>query len=143
MDYRNINIDDAPELAKIYAETFNSAPWYDKWTEKTAEKRLSQMIKNGGFFGMVSYNENGITGMILGEEEQYFDGVVFRIKEFCVRNDLRGRGIGTKLLVEFERVLKERGIREAVLMTDIEDESFYVNFGFKRSGGMVYMGKEL
>lgn len=143
MDYRNINIEDVPELGKIYAETFNSDPWYDKWTEKTAEKRLSQMIKNSGFFGMISYNESGITGMILGEEEQYFDGVVFRIKEFCVRNELRGQGIGTKLLVEFERVLKEKGIREAVLMTDSEDENFYVNFGFKRSNGVVYMGKEL
>ena len=57
MDYRNITIEDAPELAKIYAETFNSDPWYDKWTQKTAEKRLSQMINNGGFFGIVSYNQ--------------------------------------------------------------------------------------
>ncbi|MBR3952798.1 MAG: hypothetical protein IKJ82_04215, partial [Oscillospiraceae bacterium] len=54
MDYRKIVIEDVPELAKIYAETFNSAPWYDKWTQKTAEKRLSRMIENGGFFGIVS-----------------------------------------------------------------------------------------
>ena len=27
MDYRKITIEDAPELAKIYAETFNSDPW--------------------------------------------------------------------------------------------------------------------
>ena len=39
MDYRKITIEDLQELAKIYAETFNSDPWYDKWTQKTAEKR--------------------------------------------------------------------------------------------------------
>ena len=64
MDYREIVIGDVADLAKIYAETFNSDPWYDKWTHETAEKRLSQMISNGGFFGILSYNEEGITGMI-------------------------------------------------------------------------------
>lgn len=143
MDYRKITIEDAPELAKIYAETFNSDPWYDKWTQKTAEKRLSQMINNGGFFGMVSYNKEEITGMILGEEEQYFDGVIFNIKEFCVKNELRGKGIGTELLAEFERNLKGMGIRETVFMTNLEDEDFYKKRGFRRSRGIIYMGKDL
>ncbi|MBQ7875217.1 MAG: GNAT family N-acetyltransferase [Oscillospiraceae bacterium] len=143
MDYRNITIEDVSELAKIYAETFNSDPWYDKWTPKTAEKRLSQMINNGGFYGVVSYNEEGITGMILGESEQYFDGVIFNVKEFCVRNDLRGKGIGTELLAEFERRLKGMGIRETVLMTNLEDEDFYKKRGFHRSRGVIYMGKEM
>ena len=143
MEYRKITIEDLPELAKIYAETFNSDPWYDKWTLKTAEKRLSQLINNGGFFGIVSYKEEGITGMILGEEEQYFDGVIFNIKEFCVRNDLRGKGIGTELLAEFERNLKGMGIRETVLMTNLEDEDFYKKRGFHRSRGVIYMGKEM
>ena len=143
MDYRKITIEDLSELAKIYAETFNSDPWYDKWTQKTAEKRLSQMINNGGFFGMVSYNEEGIIGMILGEEEQYFDGVIFNIKEFCVKNELRGKGIGTELLAEFERNLKGMGIRETVLMTNLEDEEFYKKRGFHRSRGVIYMGKEM
>lgn len=143
MDYRKITPKDVPELARIYAETFNSDPWYDKWTQKTAEKRLSQMVNNGGFFGIVSYDEEGITGMILGEAEQYFDGVIFNIKEFCVKNDLRGKGIGTELLSEFERMLRGMGIRETVLMTNLEDEEFYKKRGFKRSRGIIYMGKEL
>ena len=143
MDYREITAEDSAELAKIYAETFNSDPWYDKWTQKTAEKRLSQTINNGGFFGIVSYDEGGITGMIMGEDEQYFDGVIFYVKEFCVKNDLRGKGIGTELLAEFERRLKGRGIREAVLMTNLEDEEFYKKRGFHRSRGVIYMGKEM
>ena len=143
MDYREITLEDVTELAKIYAETFNSDPWYDKWTQKTAEKRLTQKIKNSEFFGLLSYDENGITGMIMGESEQYFDGVVFSIKEFCVKNDLRGKGIGTELLKEFERRLKGMGIRDTVLMTNLEDEEFYKKRGFNRSRGVIYMGKEM
>lgn len=143
MDYREIVLEDVAELAKIYAETFNSDPWYDKWTQKTAERRLYQMANNGGFFGILSYDESGITGMIMGESEQYFDGVIFNIKEFCVKNDLRGKGIGTALLEEFERRLKGLGIRETVLMTNLEDEEFYKKRGFRRSRGIIYMGKEM
>lgn len=143
MDYREIVLEDIQELAKIYAETFNSDPWYDKWTQKTAEKRLYQMANNGGFFGILSYDESGITGMIMGESEQYFDGVIFNVKEFCVKNELRGKGIGTELLTEFERRLKGMGIRETVLMTNLEDEEFYKKRGFHRSRGIIYMGKEM
>ncbi len=143
MDYREIVLEDIQELAKIYAETFNSDPWYDKWTRKTAEKRLYQMANNGGFFGILSYDESGITGMIMGESEQYFDGVIFNVKEFCVKNELRGKGIGTELLAEFERRLKGMGIRETVLMTNLEDEEFYKKRGFHRSRGIIYMGKEM
>lgn len=143
MNYRKITIEDIPTLSKIYAETFNSAPWYDKWTEKTAGRRLSQMVNNGVFFGILSYDEEGINGMILGEEEQYFDGVVFNIKEFCVKNNLRGKGIGTALLKEFENELKQKGIREAVLMTNTEDCDFYKNKGYKQSPGIISMNKEL
>ena len=143
MDYREIVLEDIQELAKIYAETFNSDPWYDKWTKKTAEKRLYQMANNGGFFGILSYDESGITGMIMGESEQYFDGVIFNVKEFCVKNELRGKGIGTELLAEFERRLKGMGIRETVLMTNLEDEEFYKKRGFHRSRGIIYMGKEM
>lgn len=143
MDYREIVLEDIQELAKIYAETFNSDPWYDKWTRKTAEKRLYQMANNGGFFGILSCDESGITGMIMGESEQYFDGVIFNVKEFCVKNELRGKGIGTELLAEFERRLKGMGIRETVLMTNLEDEEFYKKRGFHRSRGIIYMGKEM
>ena len=55
MDYREIVLEDVAELAKIYAETFNSDPWYDKWTQKTAERRLYQMANNGGFFGETKF----------------------------------------------------------------------------------------
>ncbi len=143
MEYRKITAEDVPALAKIYAETFNSDPWYDKWTEKTAGKRLAQMVNNGGFFGLLSYDETGITGMVLGEEEQYFDGVIFNLKEFCIKNELRGKGIGTALLAEFEIQLKAKGIREVVLMTNLEDEEFYKKRSYKRSRGIIYMGKEL
>ena len=59
--------------------------YIEKWTEKTAEKRLSHCLNNESCVGIVSAEGEEITGMLIGEEEQYYDGVVCVIKEFCVK----------------------------------------------------------
>lgn len=142
MEYREITPDDVPELAKIYMDTFNAEPWFDKWTEKTAGKRLAQLLSHEGSDGLVSVENGAITGMILGEEEQYFDGVIFTIKEFCVKNNLRGKGIGKALLAEFENRLRGKGIRSVLLFTAPEDEAFYQKRGYAETE-LVALEKEL
>lgn len=143
MEYREIVPADLPELVKIFAETFNSEPWFEKWTEKTAEKRLAHYLGNESCVGIVSEEGGEITGLLIGEEEQYYDGVVCVIKEFCVKNALRGRGIGTVLLGEFERREAARGVRGLSLYTAEEDEGFYAKNGYAKSTGDIVMNKEL
>ena len=142
MEYREIIAADLPALAKIYMDTFNAEPWFEKWTEKTAQKRLSSVLSYSGSFGLVSEDDGKIVGMILGEEEQYFDGVVFNVKEFCVRNELRGKGIGKALLAEFENRLKGRGVRSVLLFTAPEDVGFYQKSGYSDTE-LVALEKEL
>lgn len=142
MEYREITAADLPALAKIYMDTFNAEPWLEKWTEKTAQKRISSVLSHSSSFGLVSEDDGKIVGMILGEEEQYFDGVVFNVKEFCVRNELRGKGIGKALLAEFENCLKSRGIRSVLLFTAPEDVGFYQKSGYADTE-LVALEKEL
>lgn len=142
MEYREIVPADCAELAKIYADAFNAEPWFEKWSVKTAGKRLSVMIGNGGFFGLAAVLDGEIAGMIMGDEKQYYDGVVFTVNEFCVKNELRGKGIGTALFGEFEKRIKAKGIRAIELCTIPEDKAFYEKLGFE-VGGAIMMGKEL
>lgn len=142
MEYREITAADLPVLARIYMDTFNAEPWFEKWTEKTAQKRLAAVLSHSGSFGLVSEGDGKIVGMILGEEEQYFDGVVFNVREFCVRNELRGKGIGKALLAEFENRLKSRGIRSVLLFTAPEDVGFYQKSGYADTE-LVALEKEL
>lgn len=143
--YKEIGIEDIDRLLEIYIDTFNAPPWNDKWTKETAGKRLRQMINVEDFYGISAYKEDLLYGMILGSKEQFFDGVKFNIKEFCVRNDLRGQGVGTKILCEFENRLKEQGVNEIVLFTIRTDvtEGFYLKKGLKAYNDMVMMGKQL
>ncbi len=145
MRFEIINLLDIEGMAGMYVETFNAPPWNDEWTIETASKRLHQMINCEGFYGLIAYQDEELSGMILGSEEQYYNGVMFNIKEFCVKNEMRNRGIGTKMLEEFEKQLKEKEISEIILFTSRDDstEDFYQKRGLESYNGMVMMGKQL
>ncbi len=58
----------------------------------------------------------------MGFFEQYCDEKEFIIKEFAIRNMGRGRGLGSQLLMEFEKRLREMGVKKtnpAYIKTEI------------------------
>ena len=145
MEYQLIDEPLLPQLCSLYIEAFNAPPWNDGWTTETIQKRLTQMMHCEGFYGLACFEEGVLCGMLLGNHEQFYDGMHFNIKEFCVRHSLRGSGIGTSLLAEFERRLLEHGIDVVYLCTSRTDETeaFYQKRGFTSWNGMVMMGKSL
>lgn len=143
--YKDMKITDIKDLAPMYVETFNSEPWNDKWTLESASKRLQQMINVEDFYGMCAYDEGTLCGMILGSKEQFYDGIMFNIKEFCIRNGMRGKGVGTMIFKEFEKTLKTQGVNEIILFTSRGDftQHFYHKQGAHDIDELVFMGKEL
>ena len=83
--------------------------------------------------------------MIFGFAEQFYDGVLFEIKEFCVKNASRGNGIGSAIYREFEKRLRERNIKEIMLMTlrGNATEHFYEKNGFETEKDLIFMKKQL
>lgn len=143
MDYREITVSDIPKIAPFYAAAFNSAPWFDKWTEETAGRRLLNQAKSENFYGLAAVEDGKIICAAFGEKEQYFDGIIFNLKEFFTNNNYRGKGIGTALIKKLEENLRSAGIREITLFTTSEDEGFYNNRGYKKADGMLMMNKTL
>ena len=145
MVYELINESHLSEISRMYIEAFNAPPWNDQWTIDSINKRLRQMMNCDGFIGLVCFNDNLLSGMILGNVEYFYDCTHFNIKEFCVRLSLRGTGIGTQLLNEFEKHLLKSGIDEIYLFTSRTDETeaFYQKRGFDSWDSMVMMGKSL
>ena len=134
-----------PRLAPLYRDALNAPPWNDRWTCETVTARLSQMLHCEGFYGLVCYEDGVLCGMILGNQEVYYDKLQFQIKEFCVSAQWKGSGIGGKLLAEMERRLAERGIGEIYLFTQHapENEGFYQKRGYRTAEQLVIMNKEL
>ena len=145
LEYKEIKLENLSEITEIYMETFNAEPWNDNWTIETASKRLHQIITTEDFYGICAYNNGEICGLILGNMEQFYDGIMFNIKEFVVRNNMRGHGLGSKIFKEFETRLKNLGISEIILLTirGKYTEHFYHNQGVKTCNDLIFMKKQL
>lgn len=143
--YEEITLHHLEGLASLYMETFNAEPWNDKWTIDTVTKRLHQMINTEDSYGLCAYYDNVLCGGILGCVEQFYDGQMFNLKEFWVKNGMRGQGIGSCIFAEFERCLKEKQIHAMILFTAKGDftEHFYQKQNMKTNSNMVFMEKQL
>ena len=143
--YEEITENHLDELVRLYVDTFNAAPWNDEWTFETARKRLYMMLHTEVSFGLCVYHEGQMCGALLGAMEQFYDGLMFEVKEFWVKNKMRGNGIGSKLFAEMERCLKERGVKNIILITAKGDatEHFYHKQGMGTDPDMVFMTKTI
>ena len=66
MIFKEIDISFLNDLVEVFIEAFNSEPWNDEWTIDSASKRLQQMIRCDGFYGLAAYSEDKLVGLILG-----------------------------------------------------------------------------
>lgn len=145
MQYREFLVEDIPAVTELYVASFNASPWNDRWTAATAGKRLEQMLRRESAYGLLAYDEAGICGLVVGDEEQFYDEVQFQIREFCVDNSRRGQGLGTMIYQELERRLKTRGIGSIVLYTLHHPSAagFYQRLGFAVQEEIAFMSKKL
>lgn len=143
--YEDITENHLDELAQLYVETFNASPWNDEWTFETARKRLQQILHSEDSFGLCVHQGGQMCGAVLGVLEQYFDGPMFNLHEYWVKNDMRGKGIGSKLFAEMENCLRERGVKNIILITAKGDatEHFYHKQGMGTDSDMVFMSKRI
>ncbi|GAA0859275.1 MULTISPECIES: GNAT family N-acetyltransferase [Clostridium] len=145
MKFEELTLENLGEIIPFYVEAFNAPPWNDKWTEETVRKRLTQMINCEGFYGLICIYNGEKVGMILGNDEHYYDGLHFNIKEFCVDKKIKGKGLGKRLLKEFTARLKNKGVDNIYLLTSRTDETegFYRSQGYKTLEHMAMMEIDL
>ncbi len=145
IEYREIAAGDLDALGAMFAESFNAPPWNECWTRESACLRLRQQMDSAAAFGLAARCSGELCGLIIGRREHHFDGDTFEIREFCIADSRRGGGLGTRFLGELERRLRESGVVRILLLTSDGEatEGFYRRRGYRRSSGMVLMGKLL
>lgn len=131
--------------AKIYVETFNEAPWNDKWDERSAYNRLNEIYNTPRFIGMVALEKNQVTGCIFGVLETWFEGNMYNLKEMFVMKESKGTGIGSTMMKTLSKELEDHHVHTITLFTSKGDltEKFYLNNGFISEEDMVMMCKSL
>lgn len=141
MEFKNITEENIEIATKIFMNSFNAEPWFEKWTMETGKARLSQIMRCEGSLGLIAYHNNEPCAIIVGHEEVYYDGVRFLIKEFCVDSNCKGGGIGTKTLKYYMNQLNDRGIVQTSFYTmrDKKILNFYQKNGFKEIENLLMM----
>lgn len=129
------------EYAELFVSVFNSEPWNDSWTKETALIRIENMIRTNTFIGKAIYFGNDLKGIILGQKEQYYNGMHFQIQEFCVKTAEQNKGYGSTLLQALENELSKIGIVNIYLITSKGEktEDYYGKRGFVTSDQMILM----
>lgn len=141
MEFKEITKDNIEIASNIFMECFNTTPWFEKWTIESSKKRLSQIVRNENDFGSLVYMNNEPCAIIIGQEEDYYDGVRCFIKELCVKASMQGTGIGSKVLKCYIEELKKKDIAHISLHTlrDSRIVNFYEKVGFKEREHLIML----
>ncbi|MBQ8079535.1 MAG: GNAT family N-acetyltransferase [Oscillospiraceae bacterium] len=132
---------DMPRLAESYMRTFNGAPWWDRWDKDTALRRLQDLFRSPGYYGLALWEENLPLGAVIGRTERYYDGDCFQIVEFWIEPRVQRSGCGRRLMEALRTELTKRGIAKIYLLTmqDASTQGFYEKNGFAMQEGMCVM----
>ena len=137
----NMTRDRMDEYVGVFRKAFGGAPWNEPWTGEQAEGRLCGFVDTMTSYGLAAEVDGRIVGFVLGQFEPYYDGLRFCVQEFCCAQ--QGSGIGTALLSELERRLKEKGVVRTYLMTIHGDstEGYYQRRGYTTDPDNIWMYK--
>jgi len=116
------------ELINTYANE-DIGPW-KHWTPRKVREKI--LFKNDFF--LVHEDDSGMTGIVL---LSLIDKDLADIRFLIVKEEERGKGIGSSLLEESLKFLKEKGIRKVITRVDSENtvsESLFKKHGFEEEG---------
>ena len=137
----NMTRDRMGEYIGVFIKAFGGNPWNEPWTWEQADSRLRGFMDTTTSYGLAAEMGGRVVGFVLGQFEQYYDGLRFYIQEFCCAQ--QGSGIGTALLSELEQRLKEKGVVRTYLMTlhGEATEGYYQRRGYTTDPDNIWMYK--
>ena len=141
MTFEKMTLERMQDYVRVFIKAFGGEPWNEPWTQEQASARLQGFLNTSLSFGLAAEENGQIMAFILGQFEPYYDGLRFYIQEFCCARV--GGGVGTALLAELERQLKQEDVVRTYLMTIHGDstEGYYQRRGYVTDPDNIWMYK--
>ena len=127
-----INQNDIPAVAQAMSKAYSEEPWFENWTQEKAERRVKNILGNFESIGLGYFENNKILGGLLGFVDPYAEEDFFFVSEIFVIPECKKHGLGSALLKELEKILKEKNICVLQLNSINSNQSFYQKNGFQK-----------
>lgn len=131
--------------ALLHMNVFNNEPWNECWTKSCSYKRLKDIYNSPNFVGYVYEVDGKVKASLFGNYEQMHDGKYYYLKEMFVDDEIKKMGIGSKLLKELEKDLREIPIKYIFLLTSRSNKTsiFYLKNEYIPVIEMIMMAKDI
>ena len=146
LNFKQLNINDKETVKKLFLSVFTISPWYDDWSDTTQlDAYLTDLMGQSNSLTYGLFEKDNLIAVSMGRIKHWYTGTEYCIDEFCVKTDMQGQGIGTYFLAEIEKAIKEIGLVQIYLQTDIDVKAFdfYIKNGFVHLQDTVSLAKEV
>ena len=130
---RNACLDDSLAVARLISQLgYPTSP-------AEMKDRLEFFLLDSDYMTLVAESKNKVVGLIGAGIFRYYEknGTYGRLLALVVDEKQQGRGIGTSLVAEAERRLKEQGVNSIIVNSSkqrIEAHRFYQQLGYEETG---------
>ncbi len=134
------------ECVDIFYDIYTSEEFKFKFlTKENIKDYFDGIYSSKSFEGFVFIKDKKVVAFCLGKTQSTFGKKIYDITEICVKNDLRGQGIGKKFMQEIEDKLRAYEYSCVTLNTKktIDAYDFYLKNGFDEKVDVVSMMKML
>lgn len=139
MQIEVMKIHDIDLVIPLYIEYYNNHE-DSCWTEKTAKKRIRQVLTIEDSYSLIMKDTNGeVCGFVMGYFKQYDDILGYTLEEIIISYNHQNKGLGSILLSELENKVKEAGASciELQAVKDELHERYYGKAGYHDAKNFV------
>jgi len=133
---------DIERVIDIYLDYYNEKEDCT-WTHDSAYKRIHQVWSTEDSFSLVLTEDNTIVGFAMGYFVQYDDIIAYDLIEIVIATMYQHKGLGTLMMLELERRIKERGA-SLIQITAVNDdlhEQFYNKLDYQTAKNLILKSK--
>ena len=144
--FKQLNISHKETVKQLFLSVFTISPWYDDWSDKNQlNAYLTDLMGQSNSLTYGLFDGENLIAVSMGRIKHWYTGTEYCIDEFCVKTDMQGQGIGSHFLKEIETAIKEIGLIQIYLQTDIDVKAFdfYIKNGFIHLQDTVSLAKEV
>lgn len=134
-----MNLNDIKAVLPLYIEYYNHHEG-NGWTEETAKKRIHQIVSMEDSYSIIMRDDGGkAVGFAMGYLKQYDDVMGYTLDEIIISSEHQGKGLGSLLLQETERRVREKGAAciELQAVSDEMHERYYGKAGYQNAANFV------